>query len=218
MKKTQCFSLFSLLVICLVSCGTQRVIFVGSSTIKEPGRQPNTQTGSTVLWESELSKNNRIGGELLLSADELNAQGRDREAIIDLSKIIELNPIDGRLLAFAYKARGICNFNIREYDSALDDFSRFIQLENEPDNAEGYFGRGRIYAIKNEYDKALSDLNKSIELDPTNAEAFYIRGSVYGLLEDYDKMLADLQETIRLNPQHRLALMGIQMLNNRPRR
>ena len=54
----------------------------------------------------------------------------------------------------------------KEYKKAIDDYSKAIDIE--PENAEYYCNRGRVYSIIGEYDKALADYGRAIELEPNN--------------------------------------------------
>ena len=46
-------------------------------------------------------------------------------------------------------------------------------------NAEAYYNRGIAYGDKGEYDKAIEDYSKAIELNPEYAEAYNNRGNAY---------------------------------------
>lgn len=46
--------------------------------------------------------------------------------------------------------------------------------------AQAYYGRGRAYEEKWEWDKAIADYNELIRLDPTDAGAYDRRGWAYG--------------------------------------
>src|SRR6516225_8748714 len=43
---------------------------------------------------------------------------------------------------------------------------------------------------KEDYDKALTDFNKAIQLDSNNAEAYYSRCSLYNILRQYERAVA----------------------------
>jgi tetratricopeptide (TPR) repeat protein len=62
-----------------------------------------------------------------------------------------------------------------------------------------YLHRGVAHEDKREYDRAVADYSKAIELDPS-ADAYYYRGSVYRKKGDFDRALADFSEVIRLTP------------------
>ena len=49
-----------------------------------------------------------------------------------------------------------------------------------------------------DYDSALNDFNKSLEIEPNNAFAWKKRGDVYRMLEKYDKALYDFNKSLAL--------------------
>lgn len=51
----------------------------------------------------------------------------------------------------------------------------------------------QCYYSQNQYDKALADLNKSIELNSEYGEAYYYQGLCYKALDQLDKAEADFQ-------------------------
>jgi tetratricopeptide (TPR) repeat protein len=50
--------------------------------------------------------------------------------------------------------------------------------EHEPQDAEEHYNRGSARAARKQYDGAIADFTKSIELNPENALPYYYRGSV----------------------------------------
>ncbi len=64
-----------------------------------------------------------------------------------------------------------------------------------------YFKSGANYYYKGEYDKALSDFNKAIELDPDDYSAYCNRGSVYERKGEYARALSDYNKAVELNPK-----------------
>ena len=55
------------------------------------------------------------------------------------------------------------------YNSAIDDFTRAIELD--PNDAKAYNNRGIAYRYLGEYQQAIDDSTKAIELDSNDAEA-----------------------------------------------
>ena len=54
---------------------------------------------------------------------------------------------------------------------------------------------------KSQYDKAISDYTKAIEINPRFAEAYYNRGLAYGKKGQYDKAISDYTKAIEINPR-----------------
>ena len=66
--------------------------------------------------------------------------------------------------------------------------------------AHTYNNRGRGYMGLGEYDRAISDYNKTAELDPTYIFAYGNRANVYIRLGEYDRALVDLNSAIEQDP------------------
>ncbi len=68
--------------------------------------------------------------------------------------------------------------------------------------ADAYFGRADIDSQKNDFERALADLNESIRYDPKNANALYYRGLIYQSRMDYEHGLGDFRASAQLDPEH----------------
>ena len=71
--------------------------------------------------------------------------------------------------------------------------------------AEKYFKLGKQKYNKKDYQGAIADLNKAIELNPKDARAYYNRGVVKDELKQYKEAIADYTEAIKLNPKYSYA-------------
>ena len=60
--------------------------------------------------------------------------------------------------------RGNAYLHIREYENALFDFDRALQLDSRVSHI--YNGRGRAYSGKGDHESAIDDFSSAIELDP----------------------------------------------------
>ena len=58
--------------------------------------------------------------------------------------------------------------------------------------------RGCVYLDLKQYNNALIDFNKSLEIESNNAHALSRRGGVYKLLKQYEKALIDLCKSIEI--------------------
>src|SRR5215467_8804804 len=69
--------------------------------------------------------------------------------------------------------------------------------ENVEIRAGALYSRAQAYLAKREYDRAIADLDRVIELDPNNANAFIARGNAYKSKSEPDRAIADYSEAIR---------------------
>src|SRR6185436_2949249 len=60
-----------------------------------------------------------------------------------------------------------------DWDSAIDEYTRFIQVR--PNESSGYSNRGAAYAEKKDYQSSLRDTEKAVQLDSSNATAYLNR-------------------------------------------
>jgi protein O-mannosyl-transferase len=105
----------------------------------------------------------------------------------------------------AYLNRGITYAKENEYDKAIEDLTKAIQLDTNYTKAyynyaKAYYNRGNAYADKQKFDLALKDFNKCIELNPKYTQAYFNRGNIYSDRQEYDKAMADFSKAIELNP------------------
>jgi tetratricopeptide (TPR) repeat protein/ABC-type dipeptide/oligopeptide/nickel transport system ATPase component len=96
-----------------------------------------------------------------------------------------------------YHRRGRTYYNNKNYDAAIDDFTKAMKLSEKP-NVYDYLWRGLAYLNKKDYYSAISDFTKTIELSDKekNKYVYYFRGLAYqtngnnnAALKDYDKAL-----------------------------
>jgi tetratricopeptide (TPR) repeat protein len=60
--------------------------------------------------------------------------------------------------------------------------------------------------MKGQYDEAIADFNKVIELDPKDKDTFISRGMAYAENGQYDHAIADLDQVLKLDPECALAI------------
>ena len=63
-----------------------------------------------------------------------------------------------------------------------------------------YVNRGVAYALKGDFDHALSDYYEAIRIDPNYARAFGSRGHVFRHIGNYARAISDYSEALRLDP------------------
>ena len=74
------------------------------------------------------------------------------------------------------------------------------QKQSESKDADFYFNQGIAYIDKAQYDLAISDFNKALDINPRDAEAYCNRGIAYREKGQYDQAISDYTKAIELNP------------------
>jgi tetratricopeptide (TPR) repeat protein len=95
-----------------------------------------------------------------------------------------------------YYFRGIINNQKGKYSRALDDFDYAIGLPASGNSYKYYMGRGISHLNLLEYDLALNDLSKSIELNDTVASAYHSRAMVNYEMHDYSAAVEDFLKAL----------------------
>ena len=88
----------------------------------------------------------------------------DATHAIELAPNIELEQLRKMVLWNAYAIRAIARSNVGDLENALADYNEAIKLS--PNDADGYASRGQFYVWRNQYDLAIQDFDKALQLDP----------------------------------------------------
>lgn len=122
--------------------------------------------------------------------------------IADTRTYADENPKLKPLLGFADYVRARKSSGRSDYETAIEHYTKALKYG---DKAWYYRSRGTAYYQMDDYDNALKDLTRAIELWPQYPEALAWRGTVYEAQEMYDQALADLFLAARLKPYGYLA-------------
>ncbi len=89
-------------------------------------------------------------------------------------------------------------------------------IVNKPNNANLHFNRGLLYNYKGDYNKALLDFNKALDLDSDIEDKILLnRGLSYEKLQQFDNALADFESAIELKPNNAKAFYKRGVINYR---
>lgn len=100
---------------------------------------------------------------------------------------------------------GEAAFEEGNYDAAIRLLTKAIASgELAPEQLKtAYKFRGNAWInSKGEYDKAIADYTKAIEIDPRYAFAYNNRGLAWGKKGEYDKAIADYTKAKEVNPAY----------------
>ncbi|HLF18230.1 MAG TPA: tetratricopeptide repeat protein [Candidatus Omnitrophota bacterium] len=79
-------------------------------------------------------------------------------------------------------------------------------IQKSPHKSRPYHNRGFHYLEKGEFDKALADFNRTIELSPAYVQAYSNRATAYRALRKPGLALADYNKALELRPDNAQAL------------
>ncbi len=116
-------------------------------------------------------------------------------ATTDLTEARQLR-LDIELDAQGNLQRGIEAYQREDMDTAINYYNRAMKLN--PDYADAYYYRGRVYYDNNNDADAIEDFNNAIELDPDYADAYHYRGQALYRSGEIDLATTDLTEAQRL--------------------
>jgi len=83
------------------------------------------------------------------------------------------------------------------------------QNPDNPNNYSAFNNRCETYWEKRQYDLAIADCNRSIQLKPDFSEAFNNRGLAYSGKGQYDQAIADYQQALKLNTNVKNAAVNL---------
>ena len=81
----------------------------------------------------------------------------------------------------------------------LDEDS-LVEYNTQIDKSVIFLRRGDIKFYEKDYHGAISDYNKSIELNPNDDHVYFLRGYAKGKLKDYEASIRDYTKALGLNP------------------
>ena len=78
-------------------------------------------------------------------------------------------------------------------------------IGENPMSAIGYMNRAHVCKEQGQFEQAIDNYTKAIELDPQNVEAYIGRGTTYHADDQYDMAISDYTKAIEIEPGHGLA-------------
>ena len=123
------------------------------------------------------------------------------QLIQDCDKALQAEPTNGAAMVF----RGIALNGKRDYDNAIKEFARVLELPNRDpiaiqNRADAYSNRSISYYGKGEYLKAIDSAYFALLEKPNHAEAHNNRGMAYIGRLQYDKAIGSFDRAIAADP------------------
>lgn len=76
-----------------------------------------------------------------------------------------------------------------------------IMLFIIPESTDFFILQGKTFAVRGNFEQAITEFNWALALDSNNAEAIYNRGNAYYGQRDYAPAIADFRRYLELDPQ-----------------
>lgn len=126
--------------------------------------------------------------------------GREIESIEFYNKAISIDPYNFR----AYNNRGRTLIALKRIDEAMKDFDFVIgmttsQISTSSEKERLYYLRGWAKMKKEEFDKAIDDFNKALEIDPTYRSALESRKDCKKSIEEHHGVIEDCNKLIQID-------------------
>ena len=109
-----------------------------------------------------------------------------------------------------YQNRGNSKFVMGEFDAAIGDYSKAIELNAKEPTV--YFSRALAYYNLKNFNLAIADYDKAIELDPQESTAYFNRGNALEKVGNFEKALTDYQKAVELDATNEPAKNSLQRL------
>jgi adenylate cyclase len=113
----------------------------------------------------------------------LAATGRHDEAIAEVQRAVELDPLS--VLYHHDLGWAICL--ARRYDAAIEQFHKVLKMEASQNNA--YRGLGELYAYKGWYDQSIDAMKNCVKFTDESPYALASLGWAYGVAGRHDQAL-----------------------------
>jgi tetratricopeptide (TPR) repeat protein len=102
--------------------------------------------------------------------------------------------------ADSYRKRGFERLNVRDYQGAIEDYTRALELD--PNSAIACNDRGVAFSSLGDQAAAIADYTKALQLEPNEPAYYFNRGFARFNQKDFRGAIEDYSQVIRLSPEY----------------
>jgi tetratricopeptide (TPR) repeat protein len=128
--------------------------------------------------------------------DDCNQDADKQLKIRGCSRIIDSGDWTGRDLGIVYHNRGSAQHDLENYDQAIRDYSRAINLM--PDDSGPLIDRGVAYKNSGRFEEAVRDHGRAIQIDPENYRPYMGRGAALAAMDRISQANASWNKGLRI--------------------
>ncbi|BBC34075.1 hypothetical protein SGFS_053690 [Streptomyces graminofaciens] len=177
---------------------------------------------TALRWARALADAGRDGGAEPVArwGHDLLAALAEGGVVPALGLLLNRAGFDDTAQALARVVRGNTLRGAGAYEGALGEYDRALALDTAPGESpstrdrtgltrhtlvRAHRGRALTRADLGDYETAVADLDRALELAPAHARNLATRGEYHRILRDHDRALDDLDKAIRLDPAREFA-------------
>jgi tetratricopeptide (TPR) repeat protein len=144
-------------------------------------------------FSSLFSQDQNHVDSLIAVSNKQIIQNQYFNAINNISRCLQYEPEN---INFLLK-RAYANLQVKKHDAAMDDIYMILIINNN--NADAHFIKGNINKSKQNYELAIQDFNKVLEIKPNYLEAINQIVDIYLLQNKYQKAYDIIENAIHKN-------------------
>lgn len=95
-----------------------------------------------------------------------------------------------------YNACAIEKFQLKDYEGAIEYFTRVIEVS--PNDSMAYFDRAMVKELLHDYKGAIDDYTKQISIDSGNVDSYFLRGILKNITKEYESAIIDFTKTLEI--------------------
>lgn len=103
----------------------------------------------------------------------------------------ELSQAERRIMSIREREKGNEYFNLLENDEALSCYCKSILLDDS--NEKSYANRAAVFIRQSDFDLAIEDCTKALEINPSYAKALARRGMCYHKMRRFKEAVVDFE-------------------------
>ena len=108
---------------------------------------------------------------------------------------------DKEILAKKHFLKAVEQYQNNDLDQAIAEFGKAIEMD--PNYAEAYAFRGRLYAVKKEYRLADDDLDQAIKINPKLPNPYAVKAVLHARQGNFKQAIEEYNKAIEISPQFR---------------